>query len=302
MKGLGTLINVVTVLAGSGLGLWLGSRLPARNREVLTGGLGVVTLLIGLDMARATGNILIVLGSVLAGGLVGTALDLDGRLEAMGRAVERALLRASRGTRPAVAAERAERPEPAEVPRAGAAAGTPAGTGTGAGTGAGAGPVPAVVPAGSGPEDGRPEAEPGQAQAGGEGAIARGFIAASLLFCVGPMTVLGSIQDGLAGDYQLLAVKATLDGFASLAMAPALGPGVALSALTVLGVQGSLTLLAGLISPWISEPMLNELTAAGGALVVMIGLGLLDIRRLPVANFLPALVFAPLLARLAGQG
>ncbi len=102
MKGLGTLINVVTVLAGSGLGLWLGSRLPARTREVLTGGLGVVTLLIGLDMARATGNILIVLGSVLAGGLVGTALDLDGRLEAMGRTVERALLRASRGTRPAV--------------------------------------------------------------------------------------------------------------------------------------------------------------------------------------------------------
>lgn len=164
MKGLGTLINVVTVLAGSGLGLWLGSRLPARTREVLTGGLGVVTLLIGLDMARATGNILIVLGSVLAGGLVGTALDLDGRLEAMGRTVERALLRASRGTRPAVAAERAGRPEPAQVPLAVAAAGTPAGTGPGAGTGAGAGPRPAVVPAGSGPEDGRPEA--GHPQAG----------------------------------------------------------------------------------------------------------------------------------------
>ncbi|ADU50727.1 protein of unknown function DUF554 [Thermaerobacter marianensis DSM 12885] len=251
MKGLGTLINVAAVLAGSGAGLWLGSRLSPRTREVLTGGLGVVTVLIGLDMARATGNILIVLGSVLLGGLVGTALDLEGRLEALGRAVERALT----------------------APRSGAFA-------------VAAGAQPRAAADGAPPPDGR---------------LARGFVAASLLFCVGPMTFLGSIQDGLTGDYQLLAVKATLDGFASLAMAPALGAGVALAAVTVLGVQGGLTLLAGFISPLINEAMLNELTAAGGVLVVMIGLGLLEIKRLPVANFLPALVFAPVIAALAAR-
>ncbi|GAB6876302.1 DUF554 domain-containing protein [Thermaerobacter litoralis] len=291
MKGLGTLINVLTVLAGSGLGLWLGSRLPARTREVLTGGLGVVTVLIGLDMARATGNILIVLGSVLAGGLVGTALDLEGRLEQLGRAVERALAR-PRPSGEGAAVEGAPAPGRAR-PRA-AAAVEPAA--------AQAAPQPVdVAVAGDRRDSAEPASGPGL-PGGGEGAIARGFIAASLLFCVGPMTFLGSIQDGLTGDYQLLAVKATLDGFASLAMAPALGVGVALSAATVLGVQGGLTLLAGLISPWINQAMLNELTAAGGALVVMIGLGLLEIKRLPVANFLPALIVAPLLVRLAGGG
>ena len=139
----------------------------------------------------------------------------------------------------------------------------------------------------------------GQRAAGGT--LAQGFVAASLLFCVGPMTVLGSIQDGLRGDYQLLAVKAALDGFASIALASTLGAGVALSALTVLAVQGGLTLLAGFIAPWFSPAMLGELTAAGGAMVLMIGLSLLEIKRLPVANFLPALVVAPLLAWLASH-
>ena len=97
MKGLGTLINVATVLAGSGFGLALGSRLPARARETLTAGLGVVTVLVALDMARATSNILIVLGSVLLGGLVGDRLRLEERLESLGRRLEG--LVAGRGNR-----------------------------------------------------------------------------------------------------------------------------------------------------------------------------------------------------------
>lgn len=291
MKGLGTLINVVTVLAGSGLGLWLGARLAPRTREVLTGGLGVVTVLIGLDMARETANILIVLGSVLLGGLVGSALALEARLDALGRAVERAL-RSARTRSAAVAAGLEAEPRPAEVVAAG-----PPGTRS-----ATRHPVPGAATT-AGEEAGRPPARPGPAEAAAaaHGTLARGFIAASLLFCVGPMTFLGSVQDGLTGDYQLLAVKAALDGFASLAMAPALGAGVALAAVTVLVVQGGLTMLAGVLSPLVEPAMLQELTAAGGALVVMIGLGLLEIKRLPVADFLPTLGFAPLIAALVAR-
>ncbi|HEY8552884.1 MAG TPA: DUF554 domain-containing protein [Thermaerobacter sp.] len=303
MKGLGTLINVVTVLAGSGLGLWLGARLSPRTREVLTGGLGVVTVLIGLDMARETANILIVLGSVLLGGLVGSALELEARLDALGRAVERAL-RSARTGPAAVAAGLEAEPRPVVVsgpqtpPRpALEAAGGPVGAGSATmNPAAGTAEVPARRGAARDPARTAPEAA-----AAGDGTLARGFIAASLLFCVGPMTFLGSIQDGLTGDYQLLAVKAALDGFASLAMAPALGAGVALAAVTVLVVQGGLTLLAGVLSPLVEPAMLQELTAAGGALVVMIGFGLLEIKRLPVADFLPALGFAPLIAALVAR-
>ena len=124
----------------------------------------------------------------------------------------------------------------------------------------------------------------------------RGFMVASLLFCVGPMTILGSIQDGLTGDYNLLAVKSTLDGFASIAFASTLGVGVLFSSLVVLFFQGGISLAAGLLSAIVSDPMLNEMTAAGG--VILIGLAvsnLLEIKKIRVGNFLPALAVAPLI-------
>lgn len=127
----------------------------------------------------------------------------------------------------------------------------------------------------------------------------RGFLTASLLFCVGPMTILGSIQDGLTGDYNLLAVKSVLDGFAALALASTLGIGVMSSALVVLAYQGTISLLAGQLNAVLTESMMNEMTAAGG--VILIGLALsslLEIKRIRVGSFLPALAAAPLLVLL----
>jgi hypothetical protein len=126
--------------------------------------------------------------------------------------------------------------------------------------------------------------------------FSRGFVMTSLLFCVGPLTILGSIQDGLSGDYRLLAVKSMLDGFASLAFSASLGIGVAFSALTVLVVQGTLTLLASQANAVLTSPMIKELTAAGGVIILGLSISsLLEIKPIRVANFLPALVLAPLI-------
>ncbi|HXF70615.1 MAG TPA: DUF554 domain-containing protein, partial [Thermoflexus sp.] len=133
----------------------------------------------------------------------------------------------------------------------------------------------------------------------GEGStFVKGFVTASLVFCVGPMTILGSIQDGLTGNYTLLAIKATLDGFASLAFSASLGIGVMFAALTVLIYQGSLTLGAGLAKAFLTEAMITEMTAVGGAMILGIGLLLLDLKRVRVASFLPGLLIAPLLVAL----
>ena len=130
----------------------------------------------------------------------------------------------------------------------------------------------------------------------GSNRFVRGFLTASLLFCVGPMTILGSIQDGLTGDYNLLAVKSVLDGFASIAFASTLGIGVAFSAIIILIYQGGISLLAGQLDAIVTPSMMNELTATGG--VILIGLALsslLEIKKIRVGNMLPGLAVAPLI-------
>jgi len=243
----GTLINVGTVILGSSIGVLLGDRLPARARETVMHGLGLVTLLVGLQMALKTGNVLIVMGSVLVGGVLGEVWQIEERLEIAGRWFD---VRLNQGGFLA----RDEVP-PAEEH--------------------------SVLP---------------------QRSIARAFVTASLVFCVGPLTVLGSIQDGLTGDYRLLAIKSILDGFAGMAFAAAMGPGVLLSTLTIFFYQGGLSLIArllgmGLIGAAVTEsgPLL-EMTATGGVLIMGIGLVLLELKRVRVANFLPAIGIAPLIA------
>ncbi|HEY5981877.1 MAG TPA: DUF554 domain-containing protein [Anaerolineales bacterium] len=124
----------------------------------------------------------------------------------------------------------------------------------------------------------------------------KGFLTTSLLFCVGPMTILGSIQDGLSGDYSLLAVKSVLDGFGALAFASTLGPGVLFSSLIILMYQGAITLLAAQLTAVVTQSMMNELTAAGGLILVGLAISsLLEIKKIRTANLLPALVVAPLI-------
>jgi uncharacterized membrane protein YqgA involved in biofilm formation len=221
----GTLINVGTVLLGTAIGLALGHRLPGRMQERVMMGLGLVTLVLGIDNAldwRDT-DPLIVFGAVLLGGLLGEAIGVERRLGQLGDALQ---ARVSRG---------------------------------------------------------------------GVSRVSEAFVTASLLFCVGPLTVVGSIQDGLTGDYQTLASKALLDGFASIAFAAALGWGVALAAGSVLVVQGGLSLTAGLFEDALapgSEP-LAALVSAGGVLIIGISLKLLGVKDVKVGNFLPALALAP---------
>ncbi len=133
----------------------------------------------------------------------------------------------------------------------------------------------------------------------GESPVSRAFVTTSLLFCVGPLAVLGSLEDGLTGDYSLLALKSALDLVAALSFASILGWGVLLSAGTVLVVQGTLTLSAGLLEEVVTEPMILAMTATGGVLILGLGIMLLEIKEVKVANMLPALLVAPVLIALA---
>jgi uncharacterized membrane protein YqgA involved in biofilm formation len=231
----GTLINVGAVWAGTGVGLTAGTRLTDRLQQRVLAGLGLVTLIIGIDLALAWGREhtsretpLYVMGGILLGGLIGEALDIEGRLERLGDALQRRFARPDR-----------------------------------------------------------------------ESTISEAFVTASLLFCVGSLAVVGSIQDGLTGDWQTLATKALLDGFASIALAASLGWGVALSGLSVLVYQGAITLGAGLFDHVLRGEALAALTSAGGITIVGIALKLLSVKDVRVANYLPALVVAPALVGLA---
>jgi uncharacterized membrane protein YqgA involved in biofilm formation len=128
--------------------------------------------------------------------------------------------------------------------------------------------------------------------------ISEGFVTASLVFCVGPMAILGSIADGLGGDYSLLSIKAVMDGFASVAFGASLGWGVGLSAISILVYQGAITLFAASLPGALNEGMITEMTATGGLIIIGIGIKLLDIKDLPLANLVPAIAVAPVLLAL----
>ena len=125
--------------------------------------------------------------------------------------------------------------------------------------------------------------------------LAEGLVSATLLFCVGSMTVTGSIQAGLTGDHSILITKATLDLVSSMMLASSLGVGVLLSSVSVLVIQGGLVLLAGVISPFMNPDAINEMTCAGSLLIVMIGTNLMGITKIKVADYLPAILFAPII-------
>lgn len=256
----GTLLNIGAIVAGAGLGTVLGERLPRRVRSTVTDLLGLFVVVLGVsdglvtfgpDLREVLGRagVLVILGSLLVGGVIGEAIDIERRLERVGEWLRD---RAMGGREPM--------------------------------------PVEA-----SGPD--REPIESGHLAHDPRHRFVEGFVIASLVVCVGPLAILGALQDGLTGDYQLLAVKSMLDGFATLAFAAALGLGVAFSALPLLAWQGGITLLAAGIETQVTPIMVTALTAVGGFLVAGIGLRLLEIRAVRVANLLPALLIAPLVVR-----
>lgn len=222
----GTVVNMVAVLLGGTLGTLIGARLPPGVRQIVLQGVGLVTLVVGMEMALGTENVLVVLGSILIGGILGEWGRIDARLEQLGRWLE-----ARTAAFPLLA----------------------------------------------------------------RGDFTRGFVTASLVFCVGPLTVLGAMQEGISGDSTLFLIKSVLDGFTSIAFAASLGMGVTFAALTVLVVQGGLTLGAGVLQGVLSDAMTTEIAATGGVMLLGIGLLLLEIKPIRVANFLPSLLVAPFL-------
>lgn len=131
---------------------------------------------------------------------------------------------------------------------------------------------------------------------GSSSKFVRGFMVSSLLFCIGPIAILGSIQDGLTGDYKLLAVKSTLDGFAAIAFASTLGVGVLFASIPILIYQGGVSLLANQLNALVTAPMMAEMTATGGVILMGVAFSnLLEIKKIRAGNFLPALVIAPLI-------
>lgn len=236
---MGTLINIVAILAGATIGVLLGNRLPERLSRTLTDAMGLVVLVIGalnlaalqdkdfVAAATSAGTLLIVLGALLLGGITGSILQIESRLEQFGGWLQRKT-------------------------------------------------------SGSGDRQ----------------KFIEGFVNSSLLFTIGPMAVLGALQDGLGNGFDILALKSTLDGFTAIAFAAALGWGVAFSAIPVGVWQGILTLVAIGAGALMPASVVASITATGGILLLGTGLRLLQLRMVSVADLLPALVFAPVLTLL----
>jgi len=224
---LGTIVNALAVLVGSTLGVALRGRLPGGMREIAMQGIALSTLVIGMQMALGTRNIVLVILSVVSGGIIGEALGIEAGLNRVGRWAEERL--------------------------------------------------------GAGRED---------------STVARAFVTSSLLFCVGPLAILGSIQGGLGQAPVLLYTKSMLDAVTALAIGAALGAGVFLSAGTILVYQGALTLLAQAAQTVMTPEVTREFTATGGVLVLGIGLNILGVRSIRAGNLLPALVVAAVLTTL----
>ncbi|MCU1693827.1 MAG: uncharacterized protein JWM64_2918 [Frankiales bacterium] len=242
VRGAGTLLNVATILIGSGAGVALRGRLPERTRDTVTDALGLVTLVIGgLNVAALSdpgfvravssgGTLLVVLGALLLGGIAGSLLRLEDRLQSTGGWLQRRLA--------------------------------------------------------------------GEGSSATRARFVEGYVDASLVFVIGPLAVLGPLSDGLGRGIEQLALKSTLDGFASLAFAASLGWGVAASAVSVGVVQGVLTVLGALLGSLLPLALVASVTATGGVLLLGVGLRLLAVKPVPVGDMLPALVFAPLLTAL----
>ena len=223
----GTIINVITVLIGSSLGLLIGGKFPERIKKIVIQSIGLFTILIGVTMIIKSTKFIEIFLSLILGSITGELLRLDKRLEGLMEKVKSKISPNS----------------------------------------------PHFV---------------------------EGFITATLVFCVGAMTVVGSIQEGLTGDATLLITKSVMDGITSLTLASGLGIGVMLSAVSVFVIQGSLTLLGSKLLFLTQDVYLNNLNGLGGVLILAIGIELVDIQKIKILNMLPSLVYLPLVIYISG--
>jgi hypothetical protein len=223
---IGFLVNTAAVAVGSGIGLLAGSRLKEKYKSIVLSSLGLVTIVIGVRMAIKTENVLILVASLVVGGLFGQWIGIEERLEKIGEYLKKKI--------------------------------------------------------GSSAEQ-----------------FVIGFVTASLLFCVGPMTVVGSFEDGLYNKGELIYIKSLMDGFASIALTAAFGIGVIFSTIVVFVYQGALTFAAHYLQSLLTDPVVNEMSAAGGVIVIGIGINVLGLTKIKVGNLILALPLAAAIATLA---
>jgi len=211
----GTLVNTIAVIIGGILGSFLGNRLMENYKKIVMQALSLAVILIGLEMALETNNIIYIIFSLMLGALMGEFIGIEAKLAMIGSFFEEKFAKNSQ--------------------------------------------------------------------------LADGFVKCSLIYCVGAMAIMGAIQDGLGQEPTILYTKSLLDGFSAIAFASSLGPGVILSALTILIYQGSITLLAGQLELILTTEIITEMSAVGGLLIMAIGLNMLEIINIKVGNLLPAI-------------
>ena len=222
MIPIGSLVNALTVIVGSTIGLITGNKLPARYKKIIFQAVGLATLVLGMQMAFEVTNFVVFIFSLIFGAIIGEAIHLEARMEQLSEWLK---------AKVRIKNER----------------------------------------------------------------FTEGLITAFLIFCVGSMTFVGAINEGLTGDRTLILSKSVLDGFTSMVLASVYGVGVLFSVLPLFLVQSSLTLLATPFQAFFSEVMIAQLTAVGGALILGIGLNLLEIKKIKTMNLLPGLVVVVIL-------
>lgn len=218
---LGTIVNTIAIIIGGFLGLLFGQALPEKIKSTVIQGIGLVVLLIGGSMALQTKNPLVVITSLVLGGVMGELIDIELRLKLLGQWLERKFSKNGQGAR-----------------------------------------------------------------------FTKAFVTASLIYCVGAMAIMGSLESGLRANHNILFAKSMLDGISALVFASSMGIGVLVSAIPVLIYQGAITLGAGLLQGVLSPPVIAEMGATGGLLIVGIGINILEIKEIKVGNLLPAIFIA----------
>lgn len=221
---LGTIVNALSIIGGSLIGLLLKKGIPERINQTIMNGIALCVLFIGISGSLKVNYLLLVIFSIVIGGAIGEIIDIDRRLQGLGDNIEKRLK-------------------------------------------------------------------------GRGGKISEGFVTASLIYCVGAMAIVGSLQSGLTGNHQTLVAKSILDGISSIVFTSSLGIGVMLSAVSVFIYQGTITLAASLLSGILTTTVINDMTAAGSLLIIGISFNMLGITKIKVANLLPG-VFIPILYQL----
>ena len=247
---LAVFVNCAAIVAGSVIGLLFAKKIPQKITDSIQTACGLVSFVMGVQMAFKYQNVVYLALALIFGGIVGTALDIDGKILKAGRFLERVFLKKPEAAAPTVS--RATNDSAAQESAAEFSAGKP------------------------------------------QKNFAYAFLNASVLFCVGAMAIVGSFKAGIEGDYSIIFLKSVLDGFIAIGFAAAMGVGTAFSALAIFVYQGALTLLAIFIHQYVSDSLLAEITGSGGALIVLIGINLMGLKKIKTANYLPAVLFSAL--------